>query len=85
MEVHFSPETEKKLNELAAQNGRESADELVQSLIDGYFEELVHVRETLNTRYDDLKSGRVRPIPGDDVEAHFREKSAAARRTQSGS
>jgi hypothetical protein len=32
----------------------------------------------LNSRYDDLKSGRVKPIPGEEVEAYFREKSAAA-------
>ena len=31
----------------------------------------------LNSRYDDLKSGRVKPIAGDEVEAYFREKSAA--------
>ena len=51
----------------------------------GYVDELVKVREMLNSRYDDLKSGRVKPIPGDEVEAYFRQKSAAARRSQSGS
>jgi hypothetical protein len=39
----------------------------------------------LNNRYDDLKSGKVKAIPGDEVEAHFRDKSAAARRSQPGS
>jgi hypothetical protein len=34
----------------------------------------------LDSRYDDLKSGRVNPISGDEVEAHFREKSATGRR-----
>jgi hypothetical protein len=38
----------------------------------------------LNSRYDDLKSGRVKPISRDKLVAHFREKSAAARRTQPG-
>ena len=85
MEVHFPPETEKKLNELAAQSGRGTADELVQDVIEGYFAELAQTRETLNSRYDDLKTGRVKPIPGDEVEAYFREKSAAARRLQPGS
>jgi hypothetical protein len=51
----------------------------------GYVDELLHAQEMLNNRYDDLKSGRVKPIPGDEVEAYFREKSAAARRSQSGS
>jgi hypothetical protein len=50
-----------------------------------YFDEGLQVREMLNSRYDDLKSGRVTPTPGDELEAHFRDKSAAARRPQSGS
>lgn len=82
MEVHFSPETEKKLNDLAAQSGRGTADELVQDVIEGYFDELTQMRERLNSRYDDLKSGRVKPIPGDEVVAYFREKSAAVRRSR---
>ena len=45
----------------------------------GYFAEVQQIRETLNGRYDDLKSGEVRPIPGDEIESHFRENSAAAR------
>jgi hypothetical protein len=43
----------------------------------GYFDELTQMRETLNSRYDDLKSGPVKPVSGDEVVAHFREKSAA--------
>jgi len=85
MEVHFPPDTEQKLKDLAAQSGRGTADELVQDVVEGYFDELARTRETLNSRYDDLKSGRVKPIPGDEVAAYFREKSAAARRSQSGS
>ena len=85
MEVHFAPETEKKLKDLAAQSGHKTADELVQDVIEGYFAELAQTRATLNSRYDDLKSSAVKPIPGDEVEAYFRDKSAAARRSQSGS
>ncbi|MGD0509841.1 MAG: hypothetical protein ABSA27_18735 [Terriglobales bacterium] len=85
MEVHFTPETEKKLKELAAQSGRGTPDELVQDVVEGYFDELAQTREMLNSRYDDLKSGRVKPISGDEVESYFREKSAAARRSQPGS
>jgi hypothetical protein len=85
MEVHFTPETEKKLKELAAQSGRGTPDELVQDVVEGYFDELAQTREMLDSRYDDLKSGRVKPIPGDEVEAYFHEKSAAVRRSQPGS
>ena len=79
MEVHFAPETEEKLKNLAAQSGRGTADKLVQDLVEGYFVGLAQTREMLNNRYDDVKIGRVKPIPGDHVVAHFREKSAAAR------
>lgn len=86
MEVHFTPETEKKLKDLAAQSGRGTADELVQDVVEGYFDDLAQTREMLNSRFDDLKTGRVKPIPGDEVEAYFRQKSAARRlQRQSGS
>ena len=67
MEVHFTPETEKKLKDLAAQSGRGTADELVRDVVEGYFDELVQTREMLNSRYDDLKSGKVKPIDGEEL------------------
>lgn len=74
MGVHFAPEVEKKLNDLATQSGR-GADEILHDALAGYFEEVAPTREILNSRYDDLESGRVKPIPGDEVEAYFREKA----------
>ena len=78
MEVHLTAETEKKLKDLSAISGR-ATDELVEGAMAGYFAEVQQIRQTLNCRYDDLKSGKLKPIPGDEVEAHFREKSAATR------
>ena len=66
MEVHFTPETEQKLNDLAVQSGRGSADELVRDVVEGYFNELAQTREMLNSRYDDLRSGKVKPIDGEE-------------------
>ncbi len=63
MEVHFKPETESRLNELASQSGR-GTDELLEDALAGYLEEVAEVRQTLDRRYDDLKSGRVKPIDG---------------------
>jgi predicted DNA-binding protein len=77
MEVHLTAETEKKLKDLSARSGR-ATDELVEDAVVGYFAEVLQIRETLDNRYDELKSGTVKPIPGAEVEAHFREKSAAA-------
>ena len=74
MKVHVTPETAKKLTDLAATTGR-GADELVQDALAGYLEELVSLRDTLDTRYDDLKSGRVQPIDGEEAFTRLREKS----------
>ena len=75
MEVHLTPETEKKLKDLATQSGR-GTDDLVEDAMAGYFDEVLQAREMVDSRYDDLKSGRVEPISRDEVIAHFREKSA---------
>ena len=77
MEVHFTPELEKKLNDLATLSGR-PADELVQDAVAGWFDELADTRNMLDCRYDDIKSGKVKLIPGDQIEAYFREKSEKA-------
>lgn len=64
MEVHFTPELEKKLNDLAILSGR-PADELVQDAVASLVDELAGTREMLDSRYNDLKSGTVKPIDGD--------------------
>jgi len=84
MEVHFNSDLQAKLDKLATETGR-ATDELVEDVVAGYFDELADTRQMLDSRYDDLKSSRVKPIPGDEIEAYFREKSAAARRSQSSS
>ncbi len=65
MEVRFKPETESRLNELAAKTGR-APDDLVEDAMAGYLAELSEVRQMLDSRYDDIKSGRVKPIDGDE-------------------
>ncbi len=79
MEIHLTPETEERLHALAAQSGGATVDELVQDVIEEYFGDLAQARQTLDRRYDDLESGRVKPVPGDEVIARLRAKSAAYR------
>jgi hypothetical protein len=64
MEVHFAPDVQDKLDKLAAETGRPPG-ELVEDVVAGYFDDLAPTREMLDSRYDDLKSGRVRPIDGE--------------------
>jgi predicted DNA-binding protein len=82
MEVRFKPETESRLNELAAKTGR-AADDLVEDALAGYLAELADVRQMLDSRYDDVKSGRVKPIDGDDDFARLRHKSEERRSSRS--
>jgi predicted transcriptional regulator len=72
--VRLSPETESRLQELAATTGRAS-DDLVEDAMTGYLAELSQVRNMLDTRYDDIKSGRVQPIDGEEVFRQLRQKS----------
>jgi predicted transcriptional regulator len=74
MEVHFTPDLEKKLHDLAAETGRRT-DELVQDAVAGFVDELAAMKGMLDSRYDDLKSGRVKPIDGEQAFARLREKS----------
>src|SRR3977135_3762730 len=78
MEIRFPPKIEKKLNDLAVQSGRR-ADELLQDALAGYFDELVQAREMLNSRYDELKSGRVKSIDGEEAFARLKAKTEAQR------
>jgi predicted transcriptional regulator len=78
MEVHFTPDVEKKLNDLAAQSGR-GTDELLQDALAAYLDELAQTRDMLNSRYDDLNSGRVQPIDGEEAFARLKAKTEAQR------
>lgn len=64
MEVHLKPGTESRLNELASKSGRPT-DEIVEDAMAAYLTEVAELRATLDSRYDDLKSGRVQPLDGE--------------------
>ena len=76
MEVNFTPEIQARLDRLAAESGR-SKDELVQDAMPGYLDELERTRGMLDSRYDDLKSGKVKLIDGEEAFQRLMQKSAA--------
>jgi predicted transcriptional regulator len=78
MEVHFSPDVQAKLEQMARESGRPS-EKLVEDAVVGYFGELAHTREMLDRRYDDLESGRVKPIDGEEAFRRPMEKTEARR------
>jgi predicted DNA-binding protein len=73
MEVHLKPETESRLNELASQSGRPT-DELVEDAMAGYLAEVAEVRSMLDARYDDIKSGLVKPVDGETFFEDLRQR-----------
>ena len=79
MVVHLKPETESRLQELAATTGR-APDELVEDAMAGYLAELEQVRKTLDERYDDIRGGRVQPVDGEEAFNRLRRKSEDNRR-----
>ena len=74
MVVRLSPETESRLQELAATTGR-APDDLVEDAMSGYLAELSQVRDVLGTRCDGIESGRVQPIYGEEVFRRLPQKS----------
>ena len=80
MEGHFKPETESRLNELASRSGRRT-DELLEDALASYLEEATAMREMLDSRYDDVKSGRVKPIDGEAFFERLRQREDGERRS----
>lgn len=71
MEVQFEPALQEKLDQIARESGRPAAD-LVQDAVSGYVGELAETRQMLNSRYDDVKSGKVQLIDGEEAFARLR-------------
>lgn len=74
MEVHLRPETESRLQELATKTGR-TPNDLIEDAMAAYLQELSQVREMLDGRYDDIRSGRVKAVDGEEAFANLRRKS----------
>jgi predicted DNA-binding protein len=73
MEVRLKPETQSRLNELVSRSGR-PADELVEDAMAGYLSEVAEARNMLDGRYDEIKSGRVKPLDGESFFEGLRQR-----------
>ncbi len=65
MEVHVRPEVQAKLDEIVRESGQ-SCDEVVEDALIGYFDGLAHLRKTLDRRYEEIASGKVKLIDGEE-------------------
>jgi len=79
MVVKLRPETESRLKELSVTTGR-APEELVEDAMAGYLAELAKIRDTLDDRYDAIKSGRVKPVDGEEAFRRLRSKGEERRR-----
>ena len=68
-----NPDLQAKLDRWVTETGR-GPDELVEDAMAGYFDELARTRQMLDSRYDDLKSGRVKPIDGEEFLENLRRR-----------
>ena len=75
MEIRLKPETESRLNELASKSGRRT-DELVEDAMAAYLTEVAEARSVLDSRYDDIKSGRVKPVDGEAFFENLRRRES---------
>ena len=79
MEVHFTPEVQAKLDQMAREAGRQPAEVIEEALI-GLYDELANTRKMLDRRYDEMESGRVEGIDGEEAYRILMEKTQARRR-----
>jgi predicted DNA-binding protein len=79
MEIHLPPDVQEKLEQLAVETGR-PVTEFVQDAVTGYLTELAEVRKTLDSRYDDITSGRVRSVDGEEAFSQLIAKTEAQRK-----
>ena len=77
MEIRFKPETESRLNDLAAKSGCR----LMNSwhAMAAYLTEVAEVRNLLDSRYDEIKSSRVKPIDGESFFEDLRRRERTPR------
>ena len=79
MEVHFNPDVQARLDQMARECGRSSTD-LVEEAVLGYFDEVANANELLARRYEDLETGRVKPIDGEEAYRLLLERTETQRR-----
>jgi predicted transcriptional regulator len=71
MVVKLKPETEIRLQQLAESTGR-TPEDLIEDAMVGYLAELAQLKSTLDSRYDEIKSGRVQAVDGEQAFAQLR-------------
>jgi predicted DNA-binding protein len=66
MDLQLPPKDYARLTELAEKTGREES-EIVKEVIGSYLDGVDEVRELLNSRLEDIESGRVKPLTSEQL------------------
>jgi hypothetical protein len=74
MEVHFPRDVRAKLEQMARESGRRS-DELLEDAVISLYDDAAFTRYIPDRRCDVLESGRIKPVPGDEVFARLRQEA----------
>lgn len=78
MEVQLTPEVQAKLDQMARDAGRQPA-EVIEDAVVGLYDELAYTREMLDRRYDEMESGKVPGIDGEEAYRLLMEKTQTRR------
>ena len=78
MEVNFTPDVQEKLEQMARDAGRPLSDVIADAVI-GLYDELAYTREVRDRRYDEMDSGTVQGIDGEEAFRRLMEKTQARR------
>ena len=78
MEVNFTPDIQAKLDRMARDAGRQPA-EVIEDAVLGLYDELAYTREMLDRRYDEMESGKVEGIDGEEAYRRLMAKTEARR------
>jgi hypothetical protein len=73
MEVHLAPELQAKIDQLVNETGY-PAEKLIEDALAAYVPEIAQTREMLDSRYDNLRSGKVKLIDGEAFFESLRQK-----------
>jgi hypothetical protein len=80
MELHLEPELAAKVEQWSAETGQ-PVNDLIEGAIVGYFSEVEQIKATLDSRYDDIESGRAQLIDGEEACRMLRERAAARQKS----
>ena len=81
MEVHFTPEVQARLDQMARDAGRQPT-EVIEDAVVGLYDELAYTREMLDRRCNEMESGKVQGIDGEEAYRRLMEKNQARRQRQ---